>query len=601
MKIFISHSSKDANIVHQLVALLTLGVEDMDVFYSSDPDTGIEGGQGIMSKINQTLSDCHCFLPIITENYIRSLYCVYELSVSAFLKSQNDLNIIPIAANEEIYSRVSSILQQFDLRYVDASKADSPRILKQSFPGLTDAHLPALENVLQHLAGIVTANSPFIGMSGDIYHNLLEYCQDYGVRTIKNTVLPSELLKQKVRQAKEFILLTTTGASIIKTLTQDAFPKALSNGCRIHVILPNQHSDFCRDVAEIERPDDIAGNFARLDQEYTSTLGYLQEALLRSADANGTSPGSITCYCSHNLLRQTILLVKNQDDSVWTWFSLTMPPQRTADGTPSMEAQGKLEDGQMVSLLWKHCHSIMELSKRRGTWFTVSSQAAGSFYLEKDQAQAYWQSRLQTARQFMLSRRGQYDSLLIEVAAQHPLKKGLLPGEEFRRRLDLAVTLYEKYTDQGLEVCLYVPGSRHRHGTAVDKVSLSKAGTDYLLKQGIPAENLLGEDVNRQYKGDAGVYNSADECYVASQIFINGQFDDLICICSPNQLMRKTLFYIEFGVLPQCYGVPAQNMFHDPIGELFHSIHNVLYLDHSWQDPESEAFIRSRETRRVLE
>lgn len=65
------------------------------------------------------------------------------------------------------------------------------------------------------------------------------------------------------------------------------------------------------------------------------------------------------------------------------------------------------------------------------------------------------------------------------------------------------------------------------------------------MEKGIPEENIFGEDMNYKYKGNLGVYNSADECYVASEIYKNGRYADLYSICSPNQMLRKQLFYTQ--------------------------------------------------------
>lgn len=128
-------------------------------------------------------------------------------------------------------------------------------------------------------------------------------------------------------------------------------------------------------------------------------------------------------------------------------------------------------------------------------------------------------------------------------------------------------------------------------------MSLSKAGTTYLISKGIDANIIYGEDMNIRYKADAGVYNSADECYVTSQIFKDGTFDQLICVCSPNQTLRKSFFYMEFGVLAQCYSIPTEKMFHNPVNEVFDSLFNVLYQDHNWQNPDGKRYQYFRSVR----
>lgn len=68
---------------------------------------------------------------------------------------------------------------------------------------------------------------------------------------------------------------------------------------------------------------------------------------------------------------------------------------------------------------------------------------------------------------------------LIEVAAQHPLTDSGEHGDEFRARLDKAIKFYS-YLEKPSK--FYIPGSLHKFNGKVDKVSLSEAGKQYLIK-----------------------------------------------------------------------------------------------------------------------
>jgi hypothetical protein len=103
------------------------------------------------------------------------------------------------------------------------------------------------------------------------------------------------------------------------------------------------------------------------------------------------------------------------------------------------------------------------------------------------------------------------------------------------------------------------------------------------------------------YKGDAGVYNSADECFVAASYFTDRGFAHLISIVSPAQLLRKVLHYAAFGVLPLTYTAPTAEMFHDYVGEIFDKIPYVLLVDHDLQSPGSTASAESRASRMPVE
>lgn len=154
---------------------------------------------------------------------------------------------------------------------------------------------------------------------------------------------------------------------------------------------------------------------------------------------------------------------------------------------------------------------------------------------------------------------------LIEVAAQHPLTDSGEPGDEFRARLDSAIKFYYNLEKPSK---FYIPGSLHKFNGKVDRVSLSEAGKQYLIKNGIPENDIYAEDANKEFKPD-GVYNSSDECYVTANLFKKLGYGRLVCFCSPAQLMRKALSYIQFGVIPDIYSVPIKNMFHNYVDETF--------------------------------
>lgn len=158
---------------------------------------------------------------------------------------------------------------------------------------------------------------------------------------------------------------------------------------------------------------------------------------------------------------------------------------------------------------------------------------------------------------------------LIEVAAQHPLVYGMYPNEEFEKRLELTLELYKNNTN----VTLYVPGSLHDG----DNVTLSEAGVTWLHEHGVPMKDLIGDKANITYTGKDGVYYPADECYVTSRLFFDNKFKELHCVCSPAQLMRKALAYIQFGVIPNFHTVSVDAMFHNYIDEAFLLIPDALH------------------------
>jgi hypothetical protein len=205
---------------------------------------------------------------------------------------------------------------------------------------------------------------------------------------------------------------------------------------------------------------------------------------------------------------------------------------------------------------------------------------------QKQITREQWEEKYEQAKHFM-QERSKIPRILIEVAAQHPLKDGRYPNEEFTKRLLLGKKLYDAAKKQGKEVAIYVPGSRHVHEGVTDEISLSQAGKTFLQDHGTPENILHGEDLNQQYKGDQGVYNSADECLVAATYFREGNFGQLYSILSSVQIYRKALHYIWLGVVPLFYTAPTAQTFHNYIREAYELIPYVRDVDPDFQGKDS--------------
>jgi hypothetical protein len=208
---------------------------------------------------------------------------------------------------------------------------------------------------------------------------------------------------------------------------------------------------------------------------------------------------------------------------------------------------------------------------------------------------ADWEEKKSQALALMESRES-ISRALIEIASQHPLQDGQ-PGPEFVSRLDYGIQLLSALREQGFEVEILVTGSVHKP----DSVSLSAASMVYLQEKGIPAELIHGEDLMERYKGSSapwpGVYNSADEAYVASQYFKDAEFGRLHAIAGSAQLHRKALHYLWNGVLPYMHGVPFGRPHHEYLREAVDYLPFVLTVDPGHQEPDSPAAKKSREER----
>lgn len=90
MQIFISHSVKDREIAIQLSSFLESLSNDIEVFCSSDSGA-IPVGNNFIQTITTQLRKCDAFLPLLSENYFHSKFCMIELGFAySQLQSLND-------------------------------------------------------------------------------------------------------------------------------------------------------------------------------------------------------------------------------------------------------------------------------------------------------------------------------------------------------------------------------------------------------------------------------------------------------------------------------------------------------------------------------
>ena len=94
-KIFISHSSKDKQIVDIFVdKLLHLGlqIDPNDVAYTSREETGVGTGEDIRKFIKENISTCDFVFFMISENYKKSEICLNEMGAAW----ATDRTVIPL-------------------------------------------------------------------------------------------------------------------------------------------------------------------------------------------------------------------------------------------------------------------------------------------------------------------------------------------------------------------------------------------------------------------------------------------------------------------------------------------------------------------------
>ncbi|WP_185965485.1 toll/interleukin-1 receptor domain-containing protein [Flavobacterium zepuense] len=107
-KIFISHSSKDKQIVSAFVDKilnLGLGIDRDDIFYTSATDTGVKSGEDFKSAIKENIKNSICVIQIITENYKASEICMNEMGAAWVLSN----NVIPFVFSNFRFENVGFI------------------------------------------------------------------------------------------------------------------------------------------------------------------------------------------------------------------------------------------------------------------------------------------------------------------------------------------------------------------------------------------------------------------------------------------------------------------------------------------------------------
>ena len=101
MNIFVSHAEKNKNIALSLARFLENCHSCIEVFCSSE-NGSINIGENFAERIFSELNKCNLFIPILSEDYYKSRYCMIELGVAyAYLhqkySKQEDQYIFPLA------------------------------------------------------------------------------------------------------------------------------------------------------------------------------------------------------------------------------------------------------------------------------------------------------------------------------------------------------------------------------------------------------------------------------------------------------------------------------------------------------------------------
>lgn len=362
-------------------------------------------------------------------------------------------------------------------------------------------------------------------------------------------------IRQMFKQASTIKMIFVSGIHFLKQ-NEDYIRSALDRGALVQVLVARPGSNLLKDIENMEYHTFFKGKRIRekdkkINDELLDIIKTFEDTSLQ-----------IRFYDTEYRLPFTLAYFPDQ--SAKAWLTMSLPPYKS---TESFVMRGKKEDSSSESM---DLHFIEMMETHFDTIWDFGSldtqTALDDFY-----AYHTYKELEKKAIEYMGTRTS--TSCLIEAAAQHPLRDGQLPDTEFIARLDKAISLYHEKKSLGMDCKIYVPGSIHFH----DRCSLSEAGVQYLMDHHIPPVDLYGDQQNQRYAHDQGVYNSTDECYVASCIFKEEDFGSLICVCSPAQLHRKALSYIRFGVFPQFVSVSVPSMYHSFVDEAFYKIPSMLH------------------------
>lgn len=459
---------------------------------------------------------------------------------------------------------------------------------------------PDGQRVVSALKQCVSERSDLTGWIREKDSQIFQSASKAGVLDISlDGIIPKEKLYGWLERGEALNICYTTGQSFILSYS-DRLTEFVARGGHVRFLCCKPNTAEMRDIQIIE--ESVYGNREKIHDEFSVVCNVLSNVYTAAKNANKGTMGTIEVGFLSTLFRSSFLVVENSKGKNG-WLTVTLPPAKSRE-TISFEMSSREEDttNKLIKRVTNYFNAVWEYAKQKGEIFLVEADV-DDIVMQGSKQEEYWNAKKERAVKNMRIRKRTKKKILIEVAAQHPLKEGLYPNEEFSARLDTAVKLYEEKKREGIPVEIYVPGSVHLDEDGIaDECALSEAGCAYLLKKGIPEECLHGDEWNVAFDEERihkGVYNTADECYIASRFFLRSESDyfDLYSVCSPNQLMRKTLFYIEFGVYPKIITVPVANMYHDFFNELLFSVPYILGQDHTYQGENSKEAIRTRRER----
>lgn len=95
-KVFISHSSKDVELVEEIVEILeSIGLDSKQIFCTSFEGYGISLGENFLNEIKNELSSNSMVIFVLTENFFHSPICLCEMGATWVLAKQHIPIVVP--------------------------------------------------------------------------------------------------------------------------------------------------------------------------------------------------------------------------------------------------------------------------------------------------------------------------------------------------------------------------------------------------------------------------------------------------------------------------------------------------------------------------
>jgi hypothetical protein len=142
-KLFLSHSSEDAKKIAPFIDLIhIIGVQENQIFFSSNPAYGVDLGENIFERFKKELNNDIFALFILSENFYKSPVCLCEMG-AVWIKSNKQ---IPILIPPFDFKDVKGVFpNSLGFKINDKDQLNSLKVEIEKYFGLTSIHLSRWE------------------------------------------------------------------------------------------------------------------------------------------------------------------------------------------------------------------------------------------------------------------------------------------------------------------------------------------------------------------------------------------------------------------------------------------------------------------------